>query len=437
MKKTLMIFSALVAPTVAFSQDGPRPISLAEAVTLARKNAPSMIQARGQIRTSNSALRVAKWAYFPLNQLQFGYSSSTGGGASIDDEGFLRTRPASEWSFGQSYGGASLTLWDGGTKLGNIKIADARVDAAEIGELNASFTIAQQVKAQYYSILQSFETESNAQKQLEQNQFLMGLARARVRGGTANVIDTLNTLVQINNTQLTILQARNTRAFAVAQLTRLTASDFPVTAIVSDTTDPQPLALTDAELFSLAEQGPSVRTSASNLRVAELTEKNSKASYWPQITATGSFNRSNQDRRYDFGAGKMGYSWGFGLSANFRIFDGFARENQILSAKISTDNAEANLRESRLTARQNMTQQLNALRTAEETIRLQRFTIVVSEEQLRIANARYENGVGLYQDVLNAQNSLNNARASLTNARVSARNARAQIETLIGRDLPQ
>jgi hypothetical protein len=38
---------------------------------------------------------------------------------------------------------------------------------------------------------------------------------------------------------------------------------------------------------------------------------------------------------------------------------------------------------------------------------------------------------------LNSQNNLNNTRASLTNARVSARNARAQIETLIGRELPQ
>ncbi len=430
-----MIFSALIAPTIAFSQEGARPISLDEAVSMARKNSPSMIQARGTIRTNASALRVAKWAYFPLNSLQFGYSSSTGGGASIDNEGFLRTRPASDWSFGQSFGGASLTLWDGGTKLGNIKIADANVDVGEINEISQSYTIAQQVKSQYYTILQQKETEANALKTLEQNQFLMGLARARVRAGTANVIDTLNTLATINGTQITILNARNAQANASAQLTRLTAADFPVTAILSDTSDPPPLGMSDADLMALAEVGPPVKTSSAQLRVAELQEKNSKATYWPQVTAGANYSRSNQDKRYDFGAGKMGYSWSFNLGANFKIFDGFARENQILSAKIRTDNAEASLREAKLTARQNMTQQLNTLHTAEETMRIQRFTIVVSEEQLRIANARYENGVGLYQDVLNAQNSLNSARAALTNARVSARNARAQIETLIGRDL--
>lgn len=433
-----MILSALVAPTIAFSQqETSRGISLDEAIAMAKKNAPTMIQARGSIRTSAAQLRQAKWAYNPLNSLQFGYSSSTGGGASIDNEGFLRQRPSSEWSFGQSFGGAQLTIWDGGTKLGAIKTANATIDLAEIAEVSAEFTIAQQVKAQYYTILQQRETEANAIKQLEQQQFLMGLARARVQAGTANVIDTMNTLVQINNTQLSILNARNSQVFANAQLTRLTASDVPVTAVDADLPDPTPLAVTNAELMSFVEQGPSVRQQAANLRVAEVREKTSKASYWPQVNATGSFSRSNSDKSYDFGAGKMGYSWGFGLNMTWRIFDGFSREAGVINARVQTDNAEAQLREARLTARQNMTQQLNALRTAEETIRIQRLSLAVGEEQLRIANARYEAGVGLYQDVLNAQNNLNTTRASLTNARVSARNARAQIESLIGRELPQ
>jgi outer membrane protein len=437
MKRSLIILSALIAPTIAFSQDGPRPISLQEAVSLAKKNAPSMVQARGTLRTSSAALRQAKWAFNPLNSLQFSYSSNTGGGASIDNDGFLRTRPNSDWSFGQSFGGAQLTIWDGGTKLGAIKTANANIDVAEISEITAEFTITQQVKAQYYTILQQRETESNAQKTLEQAQFVMDLARARVRAGTANVLDTLNAFVSISSAQLQILNARNAQVFANAQLTRLTASDFPVTAIVSDTTDPAPLAITDAELFSLVEQGPAVRQSAANLRVSEVREKTSKAMYWPQIQATGGFSRSNQDERYDFGAGKMGYSWSFGLNMNWQIFNGFARESGVISAKVQTDNAEANLRDARLTARQNLTQQINALRTAEETMRIQRLTLIANEEALRIANARYQAGVGLFQDLLTSQNNLNNTRASLTSARVNARNARAQIETLIGRELPQ
>lgn len=437
MKRTLIILSALLAPAVALSQEGARPISLPEAVELAKKNAPSMIQARGNLRTGAAALKVAKWAYFPFNGLTLSYGSSTSGGATIDQDGFLRQRPAGDWSFNQGFGSAQLTVWDGGTKIGNIKSARANITASEAAEITAEFTITQQVKAQYYTILQQRETETNARKTLEQTEFQMGLARARIRNGTANIADSLNALVQMNNAQLSILNARNAQNNASAQLTRLTASPFPVTAILSDTADPQPLSMTDAELFALGENGPQVRQSAAQLRAAEIREKNSKAIYWPTVTASGGYSRSNTDSKYDFGAGKMGYGWNFSLGAQFVVFNGFARENTIIGAKVATDNAEASLREQRLTVRQNLTQFIGALRTAEETMRIQRVSLAVSEEALRVATTRYENGVGLQDAVLTAQQQLNTARLQMTNARVSARNARAQIESIIGRDLPQ
>src|SRR6185295_19712807 len=97
--------------------------------------------------------------------------------------------------------------------------------------------------------------------------------------------------------------------------------------------------LTDAELFALADQGPGIRQSMASLRSAEIGEKNSKAVYWPQITASAGYGRSNSDKRYDFGAGPMNYSWNFSLGAQWKIFDGFAREATILRAKVQTDNA--------------------------------------------------------------------------------------------------
>jgi outer membrane protein len=437
MKKTLMVFAALVAPALAIAQEGARPISLPEAVTLAKKNAPTMISARGTIRTNASLLRVAKWAYNPLNNVQFSYGSSTGGGGSYDAEGFLRVRPASEWGFTQGFGGATLTIWDGGTKIGNIKSARANIDASEAQEVAAEFSISQQVKQQYYSILQGIETEANAREALKQSTLQLDLAKAKLAAGTATKSETLQTFVQVTNARIAILNAQNSQLNANAQLTRLTASPFTVTAIVSDTADPPPLMINDMDLFALAEQGPSVRQSAAQYKATQVRESNSKAIYWPQIQATGGYSRSNSDKRYDFGAGPMNYSWNFGLTASFRIFDGFARENSVISAKVATDNAEASLREQKFTQRQNLTQQLGSLHIAEETIKYQRLNIAAGEENLRVVTTRYQLGSGLLLDVVTAQNTLNSSRASLTSARVNARNARAQIESIIGRDLQQ
>lgn len=437
MMKSLVLLAALAAPSLSRAQDNARPISLEEAIELAKRNSPSMISARGQLRTSAAAVRQAKWAFSPFNNLQFSYGSSTGGGGSYDSEGFLRVRPASDWAFSQGFGNASLTIWDGGTKIGNLRRAHANVEAAEAAEVSSEFNITQQVKAQFHSILQARESEANAQAQLEQAQLQMRIAQARLRAGTTIRSDSLQAFIAIINAQLAIANARNQQNTANATLTRLTGSEFSVTAAVSDTADPAPLRINDADLFALAEEGPAVRQSAAQYRVAQINERNSRAIYWPQISASAGYSRSNSDKRYDFGAGPMNYSWNFSLSASLRIFDGFARESNILSSRVAADNAEAQLREQKFQIRQNLTQQLGALRTAEETIRLQRLNIAAAELALQMATTRYELGAGVLLDVITAQNQLNTARSSLTNARVQARNARAQIESIIGRELPE
>lgn len=443
MNKTTVFIAALLAPSIAGAQENARPVTLDEALELARRNAPGMISARGQLRTSNAQLRVAKWAYNPLNNLTLSYSSNTGGGGFYNADGVFQQRAATQWSFGQGFGGAELTLWDGGTKRNAIRSANAQVGQAEINEISQSYNVANQVKNQYFLILRAREALATAEQQLENARFQMRLAKARVENGVAIHSDTLQSLIAIISAENSILNQRNSISNANAQLTRLTGSQFPVTATASDTTDPAPIAMTDAELIALAEQGPAVRSAEASLNVAQIAEKSAHAILWPQISASASFSRSNSEQKssgnffsgYDFGAGPMNYSWGVGLSARYTLFNGFNRERQILAAKVSVDNAEASLREAKLAARQNMTQQLGQLRTNEAQIELMKLSLAAAEEALRVVQNRYELGVATLLELTNAQQSVTSARNNLTNSRFDLRTARAAIEALIGRDL--
>ena len=60
---------ALLIPMVLQGQGvatgDARPISLEEAVRLAQQNAPSTVQARGQVRSSDAAVRSAYGAFMP------------------------------------------------------------------------------------------------------------------------------------------------------------------------------------------------------------------------------------------------------------------------------------------------------------------------------------------------------------------------------------
>ena len=80
--------------------------------------------------------------------------------------------------------------------------------------------------------------------------------------------------------------------------------------------------------------------------------------------------------------------------------------------------------------------QLGLIRNAEAQMRVNEISVRASEEALRVNQQRYALGAGTFVDVLTSQSQLIQARQGLIGARLNYRNARAQIEQVIGRDLP-
>jgi outer membrane protein len=123
------------------------------------------------------------------------------------------------------------------------------------------------------------------------------------------------------------------------------------------------------------------------------------------------------------------------LAASYPLFNQWQRENAAIRASVAEDNAEAALRDTRLAARQSLTQYVGALRTAEERVTIQQASVAAAQEDLRVQQQRYALGASTLLDVLTSQAQLNQALSDLIQARLDARVARAQIESLIGRDL--
>jgi outer membrane protein len=123
------------------------------------------------------------------------------------------------------------------------------------------------------------------------------------------------------------------------------------------------------------------------------------------------------------------------FSLNFPFFNQGAREEQIVRSRVAEDVAQAELRDTKLAAQQELTQYLSAFRSAEQRVQIQIASVAAAEEDLRVQQRRYQLGASTFLDVLNSQVTLNQARAALIQARFDARVAKAQIETLTGKDL--
>jgi outer membrane protein len=185
----------------------------------------------------------------------------------------------------------------------------------------------------------------------------------------------------------------------------------------------------------MALDGPTIRQLDAQLASFQAARSSAKAAYLPTVTAGFTYG-GNGNAAYGFGNDPFPYQRSVSLSLNYQIFNRFQRENQIATAAINLDNAQAQLRNAKLSAQQTLITQIGLLRNAEEKIKVQQTSVTASQEALRVNQQRYELGAGTMVEVLTSQSNLITARQGLIQARLDYRNARAQIESVIGRDIP-
>jgi outer membrane protein len=193
--------------------------------------------------------------------------------------------------------------------------------------------------------------------------------------------------------------------------------------------------MTDAALFELVEQGPAVKQAQAQVAAAKQGKRSSLSPYLPTLSMGLSQSFTSTEDGFGFLGDGRNKNLSTNLRLSFPIFNGLSREQQVVAANIAEENAEAQLRDARLNARQLMVQQLGNFRTAEARVEIQRQSVVAGEEDLRVQQERYNLGAGTLLDLITSQTTLITARQALIQARLDARTAKAQLEALVGRDL--
>jgi outer membrane protein len=434
MKLAFALF--LVVPAILSAQQssdaGFKPISLQEAVTLAQTNSPTAVAAHGAIQNAEGTVSTTYNSFFPTLTGSLGHSQ--GAGQVLDNAGKLIPR-ISQPQYSTSLN-TSLTLFDGGKRVYDLRARKADLASAEVSEVATKFSVALQVKQQYFAILAARESESAAKVALDLANQQMSAATARVRAGAAIISDSLRSFVAVGNAQLALLTAQSNVRNSSLALTRLVESATPVTAAASDTASFLIAPIDSAAVVSLALDGPTVREAQAALASSNAGVKSARASYFPTLSASLRYGGNGYDMYYGLGNGQLAYSNTLSINASYNIWDGRNRAVALSRAQVAVANSEASLRDAKLLAQQNIQLQLSTLRNAEQRLRIQQLSVQAAQEDLRVQQQRYSLGSSTLLEVTTSENALDAARQALIQARLDYRTARAQIEAIIGRDLP-
>ncbi|MFL5594459.1 MAG: TolC family protein [Gemmatimonadaceae bacterium] len=420
-------------PGLARGPDSLRKISLGEAINLAQVNSPQAIQAEGTERTSRAARTSAIGAILPSATLSAGRVVQLGGAATrINQNGEeIAVASAPTNSTGLAL---NMTLFDGGQRLYALRTAKYDIAAAEANRVAVKYNVALQVKQQYYAVLAAIESRDAAELQMAQASEQFKTSVAKVRAGVATRSDSLRGVIQVGNAQLAVITAQSNKEAADAALTRLVGSRVPVTADPASVQENMAALPDSAELAALALHGPAVQQAQASVDAAEESRKAAKGTYLPSLNASYSRNGSGTDA---FGLGDRPYSYNgrLSFSLSYPIFNNFAREEQLVRAKVAETNAQVALRDAQLGAQETLTQNIGALRAASQRVAIQVASVAAAQEDVRVQQQRYNIGASTLLDLITSQAALATAEQALIQARYDYRIARAQLEALIGRDL--
>jgi outer membrane protein len=270
-----VMWIGLLLVTVAVSSSAPagtapRPIPLQEALALAQRNAPAVIQAEGQKRTSDAGVRAAYAAFLPTLSVSAGASRQLPArkGQTITQNGQVVTLSPDPWSLSAGLS-AGVDLFTGGARFFDLRQARAQAAGATSNLVTQRFGTALAVKQQFFGVLAARESEAAARAQLDQATQQLKTSVLRLRQRVVTRSDSLRSEIQVHNARLAVLQARTALDLADAQLTRAVGAPDLVTAAADDSLDRPGLAVEDETLHALALDGPAVQQATSTLQAAQ------------------------------------------------------------------------------------------------------------------------------------------------------------------------
>lgn len=235
----------------------------------------------------------------------------------------------------------------------------------------------------------------------------------------------------LSTAQRILLASQDTLATAAAALGRLVGADGLVDAEPM-ILRPTPLALNDSGVVAVAvRDAPAVQQAEAQVSLTGASVRAAKAQYAPVISANGGYNWSNDGRVT--GAPRQG--WLFTVGASFPLFNGFAREDSVIRARVAADVATSTAADTRRFSRAESLRLLGSLRVAEQDVGLTLEAVRVGTEDLRVIASRYRAGIATILDLITSQQALVQAELDLVSARFTYQTTRATLEALLGREL--
>ena len=283
-----------------------------------------------------------------------------------------------------------------------------------------------QVKTAYYNLLFAMQQVNVYEDTVMNYEVHLKQAQAYYDIGTKAKIDVSTAKYNLDNAQLSLIQAKNTVKTAYANLNNAMGvpefSDYNI----SERLDSKKYEVEFDEVLNKSfEQRPELLAAKKKMEGSKILIKASKYAFLPDLRGVGNFTQGGKTPDTDYG-------YQIGAQLSYTGTNLYLLKKQLDEAKLTYKKDQADYE----TARQNVYLQVKQayidLMNAQESVPVARSSMMVAKEQYELASGRYKVGMGDAIELKDAETTYRNSQLSYYNTLMQYNIAAANLEKVVG-----
>ncbi|MGM9583165.1 MAG: TolC family protein [Phascolarctobacterium sp.] len=434
LSKRLLLLSAAV--TMLLSQSAfageTMELNLQDAMERAFHTNPAITIAgyeRDSARANYNAVRNSRWITIEGKHVtqRSGY----------DDNIIKKTDATGAWTgeyykaIGNSHSNtltATMPIYTGGKLSGATKQAKASYLYSVQGVQKAYNDMRSTVTNGYFDVLQADNMQKLGRESVDRLADHLKNVEAQYEVGVVAKVDVLRSQVELANAKQSLIKAENAYQIAEANLNKIVGLPMDTTLKLDNLLVYTPYD-NDMQycLDYAAQHRPELEQAKQGVEAAKGALRVAISGHMPQVNASASQAWSDSNW-----PGDENGNWAVGVSVTLNIFDTGVTNSKIHGAEADLKKAHETYRDTVDLVNLDVRSSYLNLREAEKRIDTTKLAVSQAEEDYRIAQLRYMNGVGTNTDVLDAQVALTDAKTNYLQAMYDYNTCKTNLETAIG-----
>ncbi len=326
----------------------------------------------------------------------------------------------------------NIPIYTGGRVEGQIAVAKLAKTSAQEEVLRVEQATKLSAVEGYFGLLAYEELRDVYHEAVSNMEGHLKNVTAQYNVGTVAKLDVLTSNVSLANAKTDAVSADNNVDNAEANLNNILGLPIQTKLELADHKlpfEPYDISLDDALDYAMMYR-PEVLQAALSVRQAEKNISIANAGNMPTVSIG-----AGNDWSDDTFPGSGNSAWRVTGGISFSFFDGGATNAQVRQARQALLAARETEQQTREAVQLEVKQAYLNIRSAAQRVVENETSVAQAEESFKVASVRYQAGVGINLDVLDAQLSLNEARVDYIQALYDYNVGIAQLEQAMGVDV--